>query len=191
MTADDREHRMSFANPAGNAAAAAPAYVRALLDLLGDRDPLAVAAELVPWIERRTSGLDDALLQRPEAPGKWSAIEVLQHLADSELVYAWRTRLLLTEDDPAIQGFDQDAWAGTLRYAEMPLDVTLAQLRGLRAANLRLWRSLTPAQRERVGVHSERGPESLDLLLRLMGAHDLVHRRQIERVLGVGGVSAR
>lgn len=178
---------MSFANPAGNAAAAASGYVRALLALLGERDPLAVAAELVPWIERRTAGLDDALLRRPEAPGKWSALEVIQHLADSELVYAWRTRLLLTEDRPALQGFDQDAWARTLGYAEMPLGLALAQLSGIRAVNLRLWRTLTPAQRERVGVHSERGPESLDLLLRLMGAHDLVHRRQIERILTAGG----
>jgi hypothetical protein len=105
-------------------------------------------------------------------------------------VYGWRTRLILTEDRPAIQGFDQDAWARTLRYDEMPLDVALAQLGGMRAANLRLWRSLSPAQRARIGVHGERGPESLDLLLHLMGAHDLVHRRQIERVLAAGA-SAR
>jgi hypothetical protein len=190
VTAEERKPSASFANPAGQAAAAAPRYVRALLELLGDRDPLVVAAELVPWLERRTVGLEEALLRRPEAPGKWSAIEVIQHLADSELVYAWRTRLLLTEDRPALQGFDQDAWARTLRYADMPLDVALAQLRGMRAANLRLWQSLTPSQRARVGRHSERGPESLDLLLRLMGAHDLVHRRQIERVLAAG-VGAR
>jgi hypothetical protein len=174
---------MTFANPAGNAAAAAPAYVRALLDVLGDRDPLDVAAELVPWLERRTGGVDDAALRRPEAPGKWPAIAVIQHLADTEMVYGWRTRLILAEERPLIQGFDQDAWSRALAYAEMPLDAALAQLRGMRAANLRLWRSLTAEQRARVGMHSERGPESLDLLLRLMGAHDLVHRRQIERVL--------
>jgi hypothetical protein len=131
------------------------------------------------------------VLRRPEAPGKWSVIEVIQHLADSELVYGWRTRMILTEDRPAIQGFDQDAWTRTLRYDEMPLDVALGQLGGMRAANLQLWRSLSPAQRARVGVHSERGPESLDLLLHLMGAHDLVHRRQIERGLAAAGVSGR
>jgi len=178
---------MTFANPAGGAAAAAPTYVRALLDLLGDQDPLALAAQLLPWLERRTAGLDDAILRRPEAPGKWSVIEVVQHLADSEVVLAWRTRLILTMDRPEIQGYDQDAWARTLGYAAMPLDVTLAQLGGLRTANLRLWRSLTPAERARVGLHSERGPESIDLLIRLMGAHDLVHRRQIDRVLAAAG----
>jgi hypothetical protein len=180
---------MTFANPAG--AAAAPAYVRALLDLLGNHDPLEIAAEQLPWLERRTAGLDDATLRRPEAPGKWSVIEVIQHLADSEIVLAWRTRQILTEDRPVIQGYDQDAWARTLGYAAMPLDLALAQLRGVRAANLRLWRSLTPAERARVGMHSERGPESLDLLVRMMGAHDLVHRRQIDRVLAAAGVPGR
>ena len=182
---------MSFTNPAGNAAAAATGYVRALLDFLGDRDPLEVAADQVPWLEWRTAGLDDAALRRPEAPGKWSAIQVIQHLADTEVVYAWRTRQILTEDRPPIQGFDQDAWARALGYADADLGVALGQLRGVRTANLRLWRSLTSAQRARVGLHSERGPESLDLLIRIMGAHDLVHRRQIDRVLAAAGVPAR
>jgi DinB superfamily len=182
---------MTFANPAGAAAAAAATYVRALLDLLGDQEPLEIAAQLLPWLDRRTAGLDDAMLRRPEAPGKWSAIEVIQHLADTEVVYAWRTRQILTVDRPEIQGYDQDAWARRLGYAAMPLDVALGQLRGVRAANLRLWRSLTPAERARVGLHSERGPESLDLLIRMMGAHDLVHRRQIDRVLAAAGAGGR
>src|SRR5215211_540022 len=181
---------MTFANPAGGAAAAAATYVRALLDLLGNRDPLEVAPELHPWLVRRTTGLDDAALRRPEAPGKWSAIDVIQHLADSELVIAWRTRQILTLDRPVIQGYDQDAWARTLRYATVPLDLALGQLGSLRSANLRIWRSLTPADLARVGLHTERGPESLDLLLRLMGAHDLVHRRQIDRVLAAAGAPA-
>jgi hypothetical protein len=181
---------MTFANPAAGAAAAAASYVRALLELLGDRDPLAIAAELHSWLLRRTAGLDDAALRRAEGPGKWSAIEVIQHLADSETVIAWRTRQILTLDRPVIQGFDQDAWARTLHYAAMPLDLALAQLGGLRSANLHLWRSLTPADLARVGLHTERGPESLGLLLRLMGAHDLVHRRQIDRVLAAAGAPA-
>jgi hypothetical protein len=178
---------MTFANPAGAASAAAQTYVRALLDLLGDQEPLEIAAKQVAWLERRTAGLDDPTLRRAEAPGKWSAIEVIQHLADTEVVYAWRTRQVLTVDRPEIQGYDQDAWARMLGYAAMPLDVALAQLRGVRAANLRLWQSLTPAELAREGLHTERGPESLDLLIRMMGAHDLVHRRQIDRVLAAAG----
>jgi DinB superfamily len=182
---------MTFTNPAGDAASAASAYVRALLEFLGDRDPLEVMVEQLSWVARRTAGLDEAVLRRPEAAGKWSVIEIVQHLADSDVVAAWRTRQILTVDRPPIQGYDQDAWARTLDYAHVPLELALGQLRGVRAANLRLWRSLTPSQRARVGLHSERGPESLDLLLRLMGGHDLVHRRQIDRVLEATGTTAR
>ena len=174
----------SFANPAGNAAAAAPVYVRALLDLLGDREPLAVLPELVPWLERRVRGQPDEVLRRSEGPGKWSVVEVLQHLADSEMVYGVRGRMVLSEDRPPIQGFDQDRWAKLFRYPEASAELALAQLASLRAGNLAVWRAAGPAELARTGLHSERGEESLALMLRLMAAHDLVHRRQIERILG-------
>ena len=87
-------------------------------------------------------------------------------------------------DRPPIRGFDQDLWAERFRYNEASTETALAQLRGLRAANLELWRRLTPADLAREMIHNERGPESLGHLLKLMAAHDLVHRRQIDRVLG-------
>ena len=176
---------MTFANPAGNAAAAAPAYVRALLDLLGDREPLEVMPELVPWIEQRLHGIPDAVLRRPEAPGKWSVVEVLQHLADVEMVYGFRGRLVLSEDRPTIVGFDQDRWASLFRYREAPAE---RAVRAARGAPHRESRGLAdPGERRRrrgSASTAERGEESMDLMLRLMAAHDLVHRRQIDRVLG-------
>jgi hypothetical protein len=174
---------VTFSNPAGNASAAASGYVRALLDLLGSRDPLEVLGELLPWLMDRIGGLTESTLRQPESPGKWSVIEVIQHLADSELVAGFRTRMALTEDRPALQGYDQDRWAGEFHYRDVPLALAMEQLRGLRTSNLHLWRQLTPQQLERVGLHSERGPESVGHILRLMGAHDLVHRRQIDRIL--------
>jgi hypothetical protein len=177
---------VTFSNPAGNAAAAAPAYVRALLDLLGPRAPLDVLPELVPWLETRLRDIPDAVLHRPEAPGKWSVIEILQHLADTEMVYGFRGRMILSEDRPPLQGYDQDRWASLFHYRESSPAMAMAQLAGLRAANLALWGRLGPAELERVGLHSERGPESMGLMLRLMAAHDLVHRRQIDRVLSAG-----
>ncbi len=173
----------TFSNPAGTAAADAQGYTRALLALLGDRDPLAVMAELVPWLDERVRALDDARLRRPEKPGKWSVLEVVQHLADTELVYGYRVRMILTQDTPPIPGYDQDAWAREFRYRDLPAEEALAQVGALRAANLRLYRSLGPEQRRRAGLHSERGPESVEHILRMVGAHDLVHRRQIERIL--------
>jgi hypothetical protein len=174
---------VTFSNPAANAAAAASSYVRALLDLLGSRDPLAVMAELIPWLDQRIESVDRAALGRPEAPGKWSVVQVVQHLADSELVMGYRIRMILTQHRPQLPGYDQDQWAGEFQYDQVPLTLALGQLGGLRAAHLHLWSGLTPLQLDRVGLHTERGPESAGHLLRLLAAHDLVHRRQIDRIL--------
>jgi hypothetical protein len=181
---------MTFSNPAGNAPAAGSGYVRALLDLLGPRNPIEVLGELLPWLDHRLRGVADATLRRPEKPGKWSVIEVIQHLADSELVAGFRSRMVLSEDRPTLQGYDQDRWAGEFRYREVSLSQALEQLRGLRLANLYLWKHLTLAQLERVGLHSERGPESAGHIIRLMAAHDLVHRQQIDRIFTAAGVRA-
>jgi hypothetical protein len=181
---------VTFSNPAGAAAAAtATTYVRALLDVLGPRDPIEVLDQLLPWLADRIRGLDDSALRRPEAPGKWSVIEVIQHLADSDLVFSYRLKMMLTEDRPPLQGYDQDRWAGVLHYREVPIEQALNQLRAMRAANLHVLRELSPSQLERVGLHAERGVESAGFLLQLMGGHDLVHRRQIDRILST--VSAR
>jgi hypothetical protein len=174
---------VTFSNPAGNATAAASTYVRALLDLLGSRDPLEVMGEMLPWLTIRLRGVAEPVLRHPEAPGQWSVVEVIQHLADSDLVAGFRVRMVLSEERPALQGYDQDRWASEFRYREVPLAVALNQLRGLRAANLHLWKQLSPQQLERVGLHAERGPESVGHILRLMGGHDLVHRQQIDRIL--------
>ena len=174
---------MTFSNPAANAAASAGSYVRALLDVLGNRQALDVLPELMPWLDARLRGVAEEALRRLEAPGKWSVTQVVQHLADSELVFGFRSRMILTEDRPALQGYDQDKWASLFHYGEASSERALAQLGVLRAANLAVLSRLGPSELERVGMHSERGPESLGHLMKLMAAHDLVHRRQVERVL--------
>jgi hypothetical protein len=174
---------MTFSNPAANAAAAAGAYVRALLEVLGDREPLEVLSELMPWLEHRLKAVSEAALRRAEAPGKWSVIEVVQHLGDSDLVFGFRARMILAEDRPPLQGYDQDRWASVFRYREASRESALAQLGALRTANLALLRGLGTVEMARVGMHSERGPESLGHLTKLMAGHDLVHRRQIDRII--------
>jgi hypothetical protein len=174
---------VTFSNPAANAAASAKSYVRALLDVLGDRQPLDVLPELMPWLDARLRGVPEQVLRRPEAPGKWSVTQVVQHLADSDLVFGFRARMILSEERPPLQGYDQDRWASLFRYSEASCQSALAQLGVLRDANLAILRRLGPAELEREGVHGERGPESLGHLMKLMAAHDLVHRRQIERIM--------
>ena len=172
----------AFSNPAGRAPAAAAAYVRALLALLADRDPLAIMAEQLAALDRLVDGIAVERLRTPEAPGKWSMIEVLAHLADTEMVYAWRYRLVLAQDRPGIAGFDQDAWARTFRYREQPWAGVRERLRVARESNLALLHGLTADQWERAGMHEERGAETIRRIAELGAAHDLVHRAQLERI---------
>lgn len=178
----------TFTNPAGESGAAADAYVAGLLGLLGDRDPLEVQEELPQALRELTAGLDDAALRKPEKPGKWSVMEVVQHLADTELVHGYRLRMILAHREPEIQAYDQDLWARELRYNERGLAEALEVIRVLRGANLRLVRA-QDARLDRIGRHAERGPESARRLTRMIAGHDLVHRKQIQRIrLGIGGI---
>ena len=171
-----------FANPASGAVEAASAYTAGILRALGDRDPLSVLRQTPQALEEATAQVPAALLAKPEKPGKWSMLEVIQHLADSELIGAYRFRMILAHDRPEIQAYDQDLWASRLRYAEANLTDTLQQFSLLRRLNVALFERLSPAERTRVGVHTERGPESLDLMMRLYAGHDLVHLKQLARV---------
>ena len=171
-----------FSNPQGRAADAAHAYVKAILDVLGDEDPLALLSTFPMKLAGVTKGLSDEQLRRPEREGKWSIVEVVKHIADAELVSSFRFRIVLAQDRPRITGFDQDAWASRLRYRAVDLQKTLELQRVVREANVDLLRSLSPEQFQRAGIHEERGEESVELLMKLMAGHDLVHLRQIERI---------
>jgi uncharacterized damage-inducible protein DinB len=171
-----------FTNPATAAAEHAAAYSRAILDLLGDRAPNDVLREMITALPRAIDGLSPSQIRQPEAPGKWSIVQILQHLADSEAVWAWRLRVILAQDRPPITGYDQDLWAQRLGYEQSEPSEALEQFTVLRRANLRVLERASPADLERVGIHSERGEESLAHVRRLYAGHDLMHLRQIERV---------
>jgi uncharacterized damage-inducible protein DinB len=171
-----------FTNPATGAAENAAAYTSAVLELLGDREPTAALREMPLALPRAVEGLSPEQLREPERPGKWSIGQILQHLADSEVVWAWRMRLILAQDRPRLTGYDQDLWAERLHYDQTDPSDALELLGVLRRANLRLVDGASPAELKRVGVHAERGDESLEHLIRLYAGHDLLHLRQIARV---------
>src|ERR1044072_8811374 len=106
-------------------------------------------------VARSLEGFEEEALAAHPIPGKWSAREVVQHLADSEMNSAIRLRKLVTEDAPQLQGCDQEHSATRLRYNERPIDPALDALRGARATSGQLLDLMTDADWSRAGTHTE------------------------------------
>jgi hypothetical protein len=122
-------------------------------------------------------------LDASPAPGKWTARQIIHHLADSEMTAAVRFRLLVAEDRPAIKGYDQDRFAGRLHY-ERPHEASLELFRAARASTAELMACLSEQDWLREGTHSEVGRFGLDTWLRVYAAHAHKHADQIRLARG-------
>jgi hypothetical protein len=115
-------------------------------------------------------------------PGKWSAREIVHHLGDSETTSAIRIRKLLVEDDPLIQGYDQDQFATRLRYNERDMAPALEAFRCARETTMQLLPLLDEDDWQRAGTHTESGRYTLEDWLRIYAAHAHNHAAQIRRL---------
>lgn len=133
-------------------------------------------------VARSLEGFPEGKLSAHPLPGKWSACEIVQHLADSEMNSAIRLRKLLAEDDPQIQGYDQDEFAARLRYNERDIAPALEALRGARATSAQLLDLMRDEDWARAGTHSESGRYTAEDWLRIYAAHAHNHAAQIRRL---------
>jgi hypothetical protein len=117
----------------------------------------------------------------PPAPGKWSAAEIVCHLADCELVFGFRLRQTLAEDAHVIQPFDQDKWAVT--YPGISATRALNTFHALREWNLLLIEKALPAAADRSVTHPERGTMTFLTIVETMAGHDLNHLGQLQRLI--------
>ena len=113
---------------------------------------------------------------------KWSATEIVHHLADSESASAQRLRKLLVEDHPVIQGYDQDAWAEKLRYNQREMAPALAAFQAARATTAQLLSGMSEADWAREGWHTESGRYSAETWLAIYAVHAHNHAAQIRRL---------
>ena len=116
----------------------------------------------------------------PPAPGKWSPAEIVCHLADCELVFAFRLRQTLAEDAPIIQPFDQDKWAAT--YPGISAGQALGVFGSLRTWNLLLIRKALPAAADRPVTHPERGAMTFQTIVETIAGHDINHLNQLHKI---------
>jgi hypothetical protein len=137
--------------------AASPAQLTALVDAIGPQR-----------------------IQVAPAPGKWTPAEILCHLADCEIAFAFRLRQALAEDHHILQPFDQEKWAAT--YSGIPAEQALVVFQTNRAWNLTLVKNAPPNAASRVVTHPERGAMTFATLLETMAGHDLNHILQLEKL---------
>jgi len=147
---------------------------------LAGQDPLEVIAATPRKIDALLETMGAERAGQPPAPGKWCAREIVCHLADCEIAFAFRIRQTLAEDRHVIQPFDQEKWAKPYR-AYTAAD-GLATFTALRQWNVALLRSLEPADFKKVVSHPERGEMTLGTIVETMGGHDINHLRQMEKI---------
>jgi hypothetical protein len=161
---------------------AADAYKARILSYQAGADFLALQAAAPERLAALVEGLTPAQLARRPAPDKWSIQELVAHLAEDELVGAYRLRMVLSVPGTPLQAFDQDVWARTGRYSERDVARSLELFRVLRHANLELLRSLSVAEWSLHGVHAERGVETVRDMAMHFAGHDINHFKQIEAI---------
>ena len=158
-------------------------YMQRITAHVEGKPPLAVQAATAKRLERLIKGVPTSKLRKRPAPGKWSVSEIVAHLGDAEIVIAFRMRLILGAPGVPIAAYDQDSWVTSGHYDTRDPRKSVEQFRVVREANLALLASLTPDQWKQYGMHSERGQETMELIVRMAAGHDINHLQQIERIL--------
>jgi hypothetical protein len=152
------------------------------LEALGGADPVAAMAEAPDLLRRLVRGLTEGQLAKKPAPGKWSIREIVAHLADNEVVLGGRYRFIAAMDRPPLPGFDQDAFVANLGVNRAKTADLLDDFAMARAVNLGLLERIGEDAWSRVGLHAERGEESLGGLVTMYAGHDRIHMAQIETI---------
>lgn len=149
---------------------------------LGHRDPRQVIADTPAQLDALANALGPTGVQQALAPGKWSVREILCHLADTELVFAFRLRQSLAEAHHVIQPFDQDQWATT--YGAFDAPMALGVFTAVRKWNLRFIENVPPHSLSKPLTHPERGEMTFQTLIETMAGHDVNHLQQIQTIAG-------
>jgi hypothetical protein len=147
------------------------------------------AAEKSPkLVAAAVSGLKPDVQRYKPSPEKWCILEILAHLADTELIYGYRVRQMLADKDPTIAPIDQDAWARNLGYMQDAPAESVASYGLNRYNNLRLLRRIKLVDLEKGAFHPELNRKmTVAEIVERMAAHGPNHLEQIERLKKAAG----
>src|SRR6516165_10746955 len=158
-------------------------YRQRMFVLVDGKDPVKLQSAAPARLAKLLKGVSPARARKRPSPDKWSIAEIVVHLADTEVVFGYLIRGIVGEPGTRIDGFDQDAWLAALHYDKRDIRKSFAEYRAFRQANVALLKSLTPEQWRICGMHKERGPETIETVVKMFAGHDLNHFQQIERIL--------
>ena len=161
-------------------------YAQRLLSLAVGLDPREVLASTPSRIGELIAGPTPQALQAAPGPDRWSVAQLVSHMADAELVFAYRVRRILAAPGSPIEPFDQNDWVRAQHAETSDAHASLALFTAIRLSMLRLLGRLSDEELDHYGVHAERGRESVRYLLSLMAGHDRNHLAQIERLVPAG-----
>jgi hypothetical protein len=147
---------------------------------LDGQNYMEVLAATPPALASVVQQIGDAGLGRSYGPGKWTASEIVCHLADCEIAFGFRIRQALVENPHLVQPFDREVWA--VNYGSLDPSLALETFTGLRNWNLALLRARAGDISSRKLSHPERGDMTLEGMLELIAGHDLNHRKQLETI---------
>ena len=133
-------------------------------------------------LDEMVAGLSEDQLETTYGEGKWSIRILVHHLADSHANALARFKWLLTEDNTAVKVYDQEAWAALPDY-QMPIEPSLAMLRGLQERWAYLLSKVPENAWKRTVQHPEDGEYSLDSLLEAYAGHGEKHLGHIRQAL--------
>ena len=149
---------------------------------LRGREPRDVIETTALELHRLAGRIGPARITAAPAAGRWSARDILCHLADTEIVFAFRLRQALAEDHHVIQPFDQEKWAA--QYSARDAADALATFDAVRNWNVALLRSVRAEDLSKRLTHPERGEMSFQVVVETMAGHDLNHLGQLEAIAG-------
>jgi uncharacterized damage-inducible protein DinB len=155
-------------------------YIERILGYLGDQDPISVLQQTPGKLEHLLETLSPADYEQSYEAGKWTAREILAHMADVELLLGYRLRQAVSEANYVVQVMDQDTWAK--RYKKLEPSHSVETFRALRSWNLALFSTFGLEDWNKETTHPERGKETVDLMVSFLAGHDLNHLQQLEQI---------
>ncbi len=159
------------------------ALARPYVHLLEDRDPAEVMRETSARLSDLLKLLTAEQIEHKPGPKRWSVREILCHLADCEVAWAWRLRFIYGADNPTLQPFEQDPWARAYDGVGYTTTAARATWTAIRAWNLALIEGLSEDEKRRPATHPELGPVTLWNIVEIVAGHDLHHLNSLEKVV--------